>query len=288
VKTGLASVREIPNTRAGMYRDASPTVDERDRAVGAILIGEALIASCERARSIGDRDRHRPDAWRAIRDAHDEFPEIWRSLDRARHELARRGINVIGYDELRPTVQTRLATAGDSGDGMHVDPKALDDARRGVDLLKLAVPGADWAAIEHRTSGLVAAPLARRKHQRVALAAFAVPVTLALLAWISSRIPRADAEAAAAMRRSLAELAKQRELVDIASQRRAKIVELQRAVDDQCKPPEAHELARQLVLDGRVEDVRQFAVDYTARCGEDPVVANWARAPRPPAARRRR
>src|ERR1700742_1533220 len=79
-----------------MYRDAPADLDGRDGAVGAILIGEALIASCERAREIGEA--HGADAWRAIRDAHDDFPEIWRSLDRARSVLARRGIHVTGYD----------------------------------------------------------------------------------------------------------------------------------------------------------------------------------------------
>src|SRR5678815_1721618 len=68
-------------TLGSMYRDSTATLDERDRAVGAILIGEALIASCERAQVIGDA--HGPSAWRAIRDAHDDFPEIWHSLDRA-------------------------------------------------------------------------------------------------------------------------------------------------------------------------------------------------------------
>ena len=36
-----------------MYRDAPAALDERDRAVGAILIGEALLASCERAGVLG-------------------------------------------------------------------------------------------------------------------------------------------------------------------------------------------------------------------------------------------
>src|SRR4051794_19026208 len=101
-----------------MYRDATMNLDERDGAVGAILIGEALIASCERARLIGQTDR--PEAWRAIRDAHDDFPEIWRSLDRARHVLAQRGINVTGYDELRPHVRTQLAALADA-DVVRVD-----------------------------------------------------------------------------------------------------------------------------------------------------------------------
>ncbi|HMG24348.1 MAG TPA: hypothetical protein VK607_23595, partial [Kofleriaceae bacterium] len=112
-----------------------------------------MIASCERARVIGQTVG--PEAWRAIRDAHDDFPEIWRSLDRARHVLAHRGVNVTGYDELRPHVRTRLASPGPDAEVVLVDPVALDDARRATDELKLAVPGADWAGIEQRTTGLV-------------------------------------------------------------------------------------------------------------------------------------
>src|ERR1044071_1420910 len=96
-----------------MYRDDKVNLDERDRAVGAILIGDALIASCQRAQTVGDA-RVRS-AWRAMRAAYDDFPEIWRSFDRARHVLAQRGANVNGYDELRPHVRTRLATRGGRG-----------------------------------------------------------------------------------------------------------------------------------------------------------------------------
>ena len=120
-----------------MYRDAPAALDERDRAVGAILIGEALIASCEAAQAL--RDAAAPEAWRAIRDAHDDFPEIWRNLDRARQELARRGVNVTGYDELRPRVRTRLATSGDDAADVRVDPAALDDARRAAQDRKSVV-----------------------------------------------------------------------------------------------------------------------------------------------------
>jgi hypothetical protein len=170
-----------------MYRDAATLLDERDRAVGAILISEALIASCERAQVIGETAR--PETWRAIRDAQEDFPEIWRYLDRARRVLAQRGINVTGYDELRPHVRTRLATShDDDADAVRVDPAALDDARRATDELKLAVPGADWIAIEQRTSGLVRAPLLRRKRNRLIVGALVVPFLFAVLAWISALI----------------------------------------------------------------------------------------------------
>ncbi|HEU4731638.1 MAG TPA: hypothetical protein VFT22_27270, partial [Kofleriaceae bacterium] len=146
-----------------------------------------MLASCERAQVLGDAAG--PNAWRAIRDAHDDFPEVWRSLDRARHVLARRGVNVVGYDELRPKVRTRLATGSDDADGARVDPAALDDARRAADQLKLAIPGADWAAIERRTSGLVHAPLLRRRRNRIiagaAIAAFAIGV----LSWLAAIVP---------------------------------------------------------------------------------------------------
>mgnify|MGYP000072374400 CR=1 FL=1 len=254
-----------------MYRDATTALDERDRAVGAILIGEALIGACERAREVGDTQA--PGAWRAIRDAHDDFPEIWRSLDRARHELARRGANVAGYDELRPRARTRLSTAhGDDADAMRMDPAALDDARRAAAELKLALPGADWAAIEQRTSGLVRAPLLRRYRNKLIVAALVVPFAIAAVSWAAYLLPRPKVDPYASMRRELAE---------VAEARRVKIGTLQRSLGERCDPPVAHELAKQLIMDGRREDARQFALAYITRCGDDEVVAHWANAPRP-------
>ncbi|HEX3474300.1 MAG TPA: hypothetical protein VHT91_04615 [Kofleriaceae bacterium] len=256
-----------------MYRDAPAALDERDRAVGAILIGEALLASCERARVLGRSVG--PEAWRAIRDAHDEFPEIWRSLDRARAVLARRGVNVTGYDELRPHVRTHLASPGSAGpDGdtevVLVDPAALDDARRATDALKLAVPGTDWAAIDQRTSGLVHAPLVHRRRNRLVLGAAVAVFAVVIGAWIASLAPREKLDRRDALRRELAEISQQRKL---------QIIALQASLVGRCDPPAAHELARQLVMDGRGLDARQFAALYAGRCGADPVVDRWASAP---------
>jgi hypothetical protein len=261
-----------------MYRDAKTELDERDRAVGAILIGESLIASCESARKVGNTDPSH--AWRAIRDAHDDFPEIWRCLDRARNELARRGVNTAGYDEMRPHVRTRLATGVEQLDDdviMRVDPAALDDARRATDELKLAVPGADWIEIERRTSGLVHAPRADRRRRRLVLAGVSTlaagfgVVMLVLLVGLAST-PRVDRgqPRSDSMRRQLAE---------IAEQRPAKIDELRRSLGERCDPPLAHELVKQLAMDGRGAEMRQLATEYTARCGEDVVISNWSRAP---------
>ncbi len=259
-----------------MYRDAPTALDERDRAVGAILIGEALLASCERARVLGQTAG--PEAWRAIRDAHDEFPEIWRSLDRARTVLARRGINVTGYDELRPHVRTHLAGPRAGGpdhpdpdaEVVLVDPAALDDARRATDALKLAVPGADWAGIEQRTSGLVHAPLVQRRRNRLILGGALAVFAILVVSWIASLAPREKPDRTSAMRRELAQMSQQRKL---------RIIALQASLVDRCDPPAAHELARQLVLDGRGLDARAFASLYGQRCGADPVVDHWASAP---------
>ncbi|HSS03537.1 MAG TPA: hypothetical protein VLM79_41015 [Kofleriaceae bacterium] len=255
-----------------MYRDDKVNLDERDRAVGAILIGEALIASCERAQTVGDA--HGPSAWRAIRDAHDDFPEIWHSFDRARHVLAQRGANVNGYDELRPHVRTRLATGGDDAnpEDVRVDPVALDDARRAADELKLAVPGADWEAIDQRTSGLVHAPLLQSRRNKLVVAALVLLFTFAVLTWLSAIVPSKKPDRNAAMRRELAE---------IALQRRLQIIELQHALGDRCDATVAHQLAKQLVMDGRGDDAKDLAASYTARCGEDADVLRWANAPRP-------
>jgi hypothetical protein len=267
-----------------MYRDAPAALDERDRAVGAILIGEALLASCERARVLGQSAG--PEAWRAIRDAHDDFPEIWRSLDRARAVLARRGVNVTGYDELRPHVRIHLASPrsaepkgpGDPNDPADpdddevvlVDPVALDDARRATDALKLAVPGADWAGIEQRTSGLVHAPLVHRRRNRLILGGALAVFAIVAISWLASLAPREKPNRASVLRRELAEISQQRKL---------RIIALQARLVDRCDPQAAHELARQLVMDGRGLDARQFASLYTGRCGDDPVVDHWASAP---------
>lgn len=253
-----------------MYRDEHAALDERDRAVGAILIGEALIASCEAAQTLGEAAA--PEAWRAIRDAHDDFPEIWRNLDRARQELARRGINVTGYDELRPSVRTRLATANDDADDVRVDPVALDDARRAANELRIAVPGADWVAIEQRTRGLVQAPLHRRKLHRMLGGAIIAGFALAVISWVAAIMPNHKPDRAAEMRR---------ELAGIAQQRRIHIMELTSALGDRCAPDEAHQLARELVMDGKRDDARQLAKVYAARCGEDAVMTKWANAPHP-------
>jgi hypothetical protein len=216
-------------------------------------------------------DAAAPHAWRAIRDAHDDFPEIWRSLDQARLVLARRGINVAGYDELRPRVRTRLATAGED-DAVHVDPEALDDARRATHELKLAVPGADWAAIDQRTTGLVRLPLLSRRRSRLIAGGLIAAFAIGVLSWASAITPYKKPDRAVAMRR---------ELADIAQQRRIRIIELTSALGSRCEIHEARELAKLMVMDGRGPDAKVFAASYAARCGDDEVLVRWANAPRP-------
>ena len=63
--------------------------------------------------------------------------------------------------------------------------------------------------------------------------------------------------------------------------RQVKIDELEASLGDRCDPPLAHELARQLVMDGRGDEAKDFAEDYTDHCGEDEVVTRWANAPLP-------
>src|SRR5688500_1242763 len=118
-----------------MYRDSANALDERDRAVGAILISEQLVDACERAATIIRRPETltNHDRWRTITDVHDTYPEIWRHLDRARSLLATRGANTARYDELRPRA-TRAPTNAEATD---IDKAALDDARRAIEDLKL-------------------------------------------------------------------------------------------------------------------------------------------------------
>ena len=242
-----------------MYRDSATALDEHDRAVGAILIGEALIAQCERAIATA-REPHAPERWRAIRQLHDDYPEIWLHLDRARRVLDGRGVNMAGYDDLRGGV----ATSGE-------EPEALEDARRAIAELKLAVPGADWKAIDKRTRGLVETPQLHKRH-RLAVASVLTLFVLALVTWFVSIIPSKKPDPRAAMRQELATIAQQRKLT---------IAQLTLALGDRCDAPLAQELVKQLVMDGRGDDAERFADLYLGHCGTDTVVENWANAPRP-------
>jgi hypothetical protein len=254
-----------------MYRDSAQSLDEHDRAVGAILIGEALVDNCDRAaarvedvETIGRHDR-----WRAVHEVHDTYPEIWRHLDRARGVLAQRGANTIAYDELRPHVK-RAAT---DGDAQRVDGDALDEAKRAIAELKLAVPGADWKAIAARTAGLVHLPLGnKRRNQRLAIGTVIAAFVFATLAWFIAIIPVHKPTRHEAMRR---------ELAGIQTERKSRIDFLRAELGDRCLPNAAHDLVRLMVLDGRTTDAREFGVAYTARCGVDAVVDDWANAPRP-------
>lgn len=255
-----------------MYRDSANVLDEHDRAVGAILIGEALIAQCERAveRVRDPRGLQGHEKWTAMREIHDDYPEIWRQLDRARTVLAGRGANTAGYEELRPHVRPSLAIPNDTHDTA-IDPEALDDARRAVGELKLAVPGADWKAIAKRTTELVDTPQLHRRH-RLAVATVLTVLGLALVTWFTAIVPDKKVDKGEVMRREIAE---------IAMQRKIRIDVLASAIGNRCDTPMAHEYVKLLVMDGRGRDAESFADVYTGRCGEDTVVENWANAPRP-------
>jgi hypothetical protein len=254
-----------------MYRDSANVLDEHDRAVGAILIGEALASTCDRAAVIvGDPDAvPAPERWRAVADANDAYPEIWRHLDRARRVLAARGANTAAYDELRPHAR-RAPTSND--DEPAIDGAALDDARRAIAELKLAVPGADWDAIEVRTQGLVRAPLSRRRRQRLALGAVIGAFALLVTGWMHSVVPRHKPDRAEILQGELETIVMQRKMnIDLA---RAAVAA------HPCDAPRARELAKLLAQDDRAPDARTFADSFTARCGGDDELEKWANAPR--------
>ena len=256
-----------------MYRDSATALDEHDRAVGAILIGEALVEECERAavkvkRPETSNDQER---WRAVDSVNDAYPEVWRHLDRARRVLATRGANTVGYDELRPHVQ-RAATDGDSQQ-QRIDECALDSAKRAIAELKLAVPGADWDAIAARTDGLVHAPLGRKKDRaRYAVGAVIAAFVLAVFAWFLSIVPEHKPSHAAQMRR---------ELGTVVQHRKERIAFLEAELGDRCLAPAARELVRRLAEDGRTEDARQLGESFLVHCGYDRSIDNWAHAPHP-------
>jgi hypothetical protein len=252
-----------------MYRDSAQSLDEHDRAVGAILIGEALADNCDLAAHRIDVVATPPtDRWRAVHEVHDTYPEIWRHLDRARRELAHRGANTVAYDELRPHVK-RAATDGDA----QVDAGALDEAKRAIAELKLAVPGADWKAIAARTAGLVHLPLGNKGgNQRLIVGTVIGLFVIAVLAWFVAIIPDHKPSRHETMRR---------ELAGITHERKSRIDFLRAELGDRCMSNAAHDLVRLMVLDGRTSDAKEFGAAYTARCGSDAVVEDWAKAPRP-------
>ena len=251
-----------------MYRDHATSLDEHDRAVGAILIGEALVDDCERAAVQLRRSDSEAERWRAVTEIHDAYPEIWRHLDRARRVLSTRGANTTGYDDLRPLARR----APTSGDDSEIDRSVLDDAKRAIAELKLAVPGAEWDAIAARTNGLVHAPLGRRRSYRLVIAGSVVAFALATLSWFAAIVPERRPGRYDEMRREIAQ---------IQQDRKAKIEELRAVLGDRCAPAVIHELMKQLVLDGRGPDAKVLATEYSGRCGDDPIVEHWARAPRP-------
>lgn len=167
---------------------------------------------------------------------------------------------------MRPTLGVPSET-----NGAALDPDALDDARRAVAELKLAVPGTDWRAIAKRTTALVDTPQLHTNHRFAVLSILTV-LALAIVTWFSAIVPEKKPDPAAAMRR---------ELAAIADQRKIRIQILGGAIGDRCDPSLAHEYVKLLVMDGRGDDAESFADGYLGRCGEDTVVENWANAPRP-------
>ncbi|MGE0549094.1 MAG: hypothetical protein AB7O24_14400 [Kofleriaceae bacterium] len=253
-----------------MYRDAATALDEHDRAVGAILIGETLIAQCERAvervRKLQAESPRSLERWRVVRDLHDNYPEIWRYFDRAQSELASRGVNTAGYDELRPNVRPRLASSSTTEPDA-IDPDALDDARRAMAELKLVVPGADWGGIDERTRGLIATPKLRRSH-RLALTAIFSGIAVAVFVWLYALMPARQVDPAVEM---------QRELASIAVQRDVRSIVLQSEVNLRCDLPRAQELIKLKVMSGRYAEAKLFGSDYSLRCGHDMTISKWSK-----------
>lgn len=252
-----------------MYRDDATALDEHDRAVGAILIGETLIAQCERAAAqFADPAHPASDRWRAVRDAQDDYAELWRQLDRAQQLLDRRGANTLGYGELRPHVLPALAV---DHDAQTLDVDVLDDARRAIEQLKLAVPGADWKGIDKRTHALVDQPQLRRRH-RLVTTGVVLGMATCVAGFFYSIQPGTFVDEDVQMRAQM-----RRDIADLATERKLKIDALGAELGDRCEPTLAHEYVKQLAMDGRREVAIGFADGYTVRCGEDPVILAWTK-----------
>jgi hypothetical protein len=253
-----------------MYRDVATALDEHDRAVGAILISETLVAHYERAAAQFADTAHTTssDRWRAAHDAQDTYLELWRQLDRAKRLLDRRGANTTSYDELRPHVVPMLAIKHDAH---ALDLDVLDDARRAIEQLKLAVPGADWNGIDKRTHALVHQPQLRRRH-RMATTGVVLGVLTFVTGLFHSIQPGTWTDKDAEMRAQM-----RREIADIATERKTKIAALGVELGDRCAPALAREYVKQLAMDGRRDVAIQFADGYTFRCGADPAIQSWTK-----------
>src|SRR5690606_36555718 len=125
----------------------------------------------------------------------------------------------------------------------------IDDARRAIEDLKLAVPGADWKAIDERTTHLLEKPLERAKGQRFMLLAVISIFLFAVAGWLISIIPAEKVSRREAMRRELSEISQQRKL-------RIELVRVE--IGQRCDVERARELTRLLVMDGRTADAKAF------------------------------
>lgn len=253
-----------------MYRDHASSLDEHDRAVGAIQIAEGLIAGCT-SNAARLRGPDRPERWRAATSLGDAFFEVWHHLDEACRVLKGRGINTMGYDELRAHVQTALVI--DEADPMRsFDSAPLDDARRAVEELRLVVPGADWAAIAKRTIELVNdAPIASTG-QRWRIGIIVGVFSLIVVTWATAMKPLKKIDPDAAMRR---------EIAGLIEQRRTQISMLERFVGQHCDLPRVRDLMKLYVMDGRFEQAHTFGVNYEQACGADAIVHKWSNVAAP-------
>lgn len=257
-----------------MYRDSSHRPADHDRAVGAIQIADGLLADCASAAAqLGSPERlERHERWDALRTLHDRYPELWNQLDAGRRILASRGANTTGYDELRRGVNPMAIAKVDGS--RPIDPEMfrplLDDARCALEELRLAIPGADWQAIDARARTLAATRIGRRG--RLVFAALVSGFVLAFSVWGVSMMPKLRVSAGAQLRVELAQ---------IVEDRRARIDELHTAIGDTCDRPRVLELLRLYVMDGRFEDAKAYGDRYETQCGEDMAVRKWANAPKP-------
>ena len=251
-----------------MYRDRAHRPAEHDRAVAAIQIADGLLTDCAAAAAqLGGPERQ--DRWSALRTLHDGYPELWNQLDIARRQLAARGANTTGYDELRAEVSPPLAVANLDG-SRPLDRGLLEGARCALEELRLAMPGADWQEIEARAKTLAGTRLPRRG--RLVFAGLLFGFVLAFSVWITALNPKRRPSASALMRDELAQV-----VVD----RRARIDELDLLVGNVCDRPRVLELLKLYVMDGRFDVAKAYADRYEEKCGEDMAVRKWGNAPRP-------
>ena len=237
-----------------MYRDTASTLDEHDRAVGAILIGEALVETCEQAQAV-ERSPRLHDSWRAFAEA----SVLSRGLAPPRPRAQ-------GARAARPQ-HRRLRRAAAARRRSRSPAARRSTARRSTKRSARSASSSSRCPAPTGTRSRLAPPASSARRSRAEQqqrSSSARPPVALLGARVSRRSSRAPADAPRGDARRTRQIAQQRKLKIPRScgSRWARVA----------SRPRRTSLVKLLVLDGRGPDAKAFGADYVVRCGEDEVV----------------